>query len=534
MFIKNFDFLSPDITLYHLEKDQHSSLFSGIVSLLLILFGGILAVIFSLDLIERKNPTAYYSKTWEKDIGIFPIDDDRFLHFITVFSDRFPYEDEFDSTLMTFFGFMKYNKSIFLNKEVNNYEHWVYSPCDEDYLQKFPEFNDFVDYNFTRLCISYYYDNITKNYTHISDKNFIWPDIRHGIENENTTFYSIIMANCFKNEDINITDCFDGNVKYQGMQNFILNFTYAEPSVELSNYKKPIKNRLKTISFSLTKSFIFNANITMTPIKIYSNNGIVFDSEKIYTGQKYLSKTYSYSYETNLNLYGGISIKLENDEEIYFRNYKKLQDIAGGVDGFTEILVLLFKFINLFIYHDFQVVYDFNKIIEGRITKLNKRITVNQSKYSESLDNENKKTSTKIVNKKNIPTDQIEKKIPSLALNNYITSNLNVSNLKNNNNNVNESLQNLKTQGTVFTKLIKNYRNIKWLDFFIHRNLCGQTLSYIDTIIKKRCRLLSEEKLFKMDVTIKYLCENYESEKSNNTQGFFALKKINSVINKKI
>ncbi len=90
MFIKNFDFLSPDITLYHLEKDQHSSLFSGIVSLLLILFGGILAVIFSLDLIERKNPTAYYSKTWEKDIGIFPIDDDRFLHFITVFSDRFP------------------------------------------------------------------------------------------------------------------------------------------------------------------------------------------------------------------------------------------------------------------------------------------------------------------------------------------------------------------------------------------------------------------------------------------------------------
>ena len=166
--------------------------------------------------------------------------------------------------------------------------------------------------------------------------------------------------------------------------------------------------------------------------------------------------------------------------------------------------------------------------------KLNKRITVNQSKYSESLDNENKKTSTKIVNKKNIPTDQIAKKIPSLALNNYITSNLNVSNLKNNNNNVNESLQNLKTQGTVFAKLTKNYRNIKWLDFFIHRNLCGQTLSYIDTIIKKRCRLLSEEKLFKMDVTIKYLCENYESEKSNNTQGFFALKKINSVINKKM
>ena len=75
--------------------------------------------------------------------------------------------------------------------------------------------------------------------------------------------------------------------------------------------------------------------------------------------------------------------------------------------------------------------------------------------------------------------------------------------------------------------------NIKWLDFFIHRNVCGKTLSYIDTIIQKRSRLLSEEKLFKMDMTIKYLCENYENEKNNNV-GMFTLKKINSVINKKM
>ncbi len=72
------------------------------------------------------------------------------------------------------------------------------------------------------------------------------------------------------------------------------------------------------------------------------------------------------------------------------------------------------------------------------------------------------------------------------------------------------------------------------MDFFIHRNLCGQSLSYIDTIIQKRSRLLSEEKLFKIDVTLKYLCENYEFEKNTNVQGIFTLKKINSVINKKM
>jgi hypothetical protein len=519
MFLKNFDFISPEITLFHLEKERHSSLFSGIVSLLLIIFGAALAVIFSLDLIERKNPVAYYSKTWEKDIGSFPLDENHFFHFLTIFTQSFPYINEYNSSIINFFGFMNYNKSVFLNGEIDDFNHWIYQICTEEELERIKEYKDFSDYGFTRLCIKYYYNNDTKKYYHYTNKEFIWPNVNHGIENENFTTYTIVMAKCFNNEEINMTNCYDGNVKFQGSQSFAINLTYYEAIVELSNYKEPIKHRLRTVQYSLTKSFIFTANLTMTPIKISSNDGIIFDSETLFKGQKYRSKSMGYSYETNLNLYGGISILLENDEEIYFRNYKKLQDIAGGVDGFTEILVLLFKFINMFIYHDFQVVFDFNKIIEGRITKYYKKLTF---KASESIEN-NLKTNINNPNKNNVRNEgQMLKNIPSIVVNNYI----NESNMQKNN----ESFLQLKTQGTVYDKLSQRFKNIKWSDFFIHRNFCGKNLSYIDLIIQKRNKLLSEEKIFKMDITLKYLCEKIENEKNEATP-FSNLKKIKSLIN---
>ena len=66
MFLKNFVFISPEITLFHLEKEHHSSLSSGIVSLLLIIFGAALAIIFSLDLIETKNAVDIIQKHAKK------------------------------------------------------------------------------------------------------------------------------------------------------------------------------------------------------------------------------------------------------------------------------------------------------------------------------------------------------------------------------------------------------------------------------------------------------------------------------------
>ena len=510
MFFKKIDLLSPEITLFHLGNKNHFSQFSIILSIITIILLIIFSIIFSLDLINRKNPVAYSSNTWENDIGTFSLDEKNYFHFFTIYSQIYPYSDEYNSSLMNFFGFINYNRTVIEKEEINNFSHWIYDICNEDELNRINEYKDYVDYNFTRLCIKHYFNNETKKYYYYTDKDFIWPNVSHGIENPNFTTYTIVMSKCFENEYLNITNCYDGNVKYQGTQGFSINLTYYEALVELSNYKTPIKHRLKTLRLSLTKSFIFSSNVTMTPIKLTSNDGIILDNEKLYQGQKFKQNVLGYSYETNVNLYGGISILLENDEEIHFRHYNKLQSIIGYIGGFNEFLVIFFKIINSFIYYDYQIVNDFNKMIENRITKYYKKQTLN--KIDESTSNYNISKTNNIFRKK------ISNKIVN---NNYINNN--------NLTKINESILKLNTSGNIYEKLSKNYKNVKWRNYLFHKIFYWKTYKYYDIMIKRRSKLLSEEKIFKMDITLKYLCEKNQVEKINQASLFTNFKKIHQI-----
>ena len=55
MFIKKFDYLSPTVTFYYNGSLSHSSLLSGIFSIISIAIIIVFAVFFFLDMIERKD-----------------------------------------------------------------------------------------------------------------------------------------------------------------------------------------------------------------------------------------------------------------------------------------------------------------------------------------------------------------------------------------------------------------------------------------------------------------------------------------------
>ena len=60
MFITALDYISPSITFYHKGNLSHTSIFSGILSIIAIVFVFILGVNYSLEIIQRTDPNTYY------------------------------------------------------------------------------------------------------------------------------------------------------------------------------------------------------------------------------------------------------------------------------------------------------------------------------------------------------------------------------------------------------------------------------------------------------------------------------------------
>ena len=84
MFIKRLDFISPPVTFYHQGYLSHSSIISGIISIISIAFIFALAIYFSLDIINRNAPNVSSYNSFIGDTWIFPMNSSGLFHFISM------------------------------------------------------------------------------------------------------------------------------------------------------------------------------------------------------------------------------------------------------------------------------------------------------------------------------------------------------------------------------------------------------------------------------------------------------------------
>ena len=84
MYFRYLDYLSPPITFYHEGYLTHSSFISIILSILSFIIIISLSVYFSLDIILRENPTAFYFNRYIEDAGIYPLNASSFFHFLSI------------------------------------------------------------------------------------------------------------------------------------------------------------------------------------------------------------------------------------------------------------------------------------------------------------------------------------------------------------------------------------------------------------------------------------------------------------------
>jgi hypothetical protein len=105
MFISKFDLITPPIGLFFRGKGCHSSIISGIITLLAYLIIVYFAVRYTLEFIKKKKPTAYYVNRHIQDAGIFDINSTSFFHYLYLTTQRSREIFDFDFDSLRIIGF---------------------------------------------------------------------------------------------------------------------------------------------------------------------------------------------------------------------------------------------------------------------------------------------------------------------------------------------------------------------------------------------------------------------------------------------
>ena len=137
MFIKNLDYLSPPITIYYKGDLTHSSIISGILSIISVLIIIILGVYFSIFFIKRTNLNAFYYNCYVPNAGFFEFNSSSLFHFINImWVKRAEYIfQNIDFTVINIIGievtFESYMEALNSGR-LSNFNHWIYGNCHKD------------------------------------------------------------------------------------------------------------------------------------------------------------------------------------------------------------------------------------------------------------------------------------------------------------------------------------------------------------------------------------------------------------------
>ena len=509
MFIKNFDLFSNQITLFFNHNDKHSSIFSGILSLIYFIIILYFCILFSLDFLLKRNPNAFFYKRYVNEVGKYTLDPNGIFHFISFNSDK-QYGIEIDKRAFTIIGVTE-NDSIMQEKNnITLYDHWIYESCDQVDVMKLKKYftNEIKEYYYNSLCIKKFYNKTTKQIILKGNNDFSFPFLEHGSSKLNNKIYGIYIQMCQNNTIINDNNCYPVNIILNKLKS-ILNYgiTFLESYIDVQNYNEPIQKVFHRVTNEFNEKVFTLNHLNFYPIIVNTHSGIIFDT---------LTTRYSYNFNYNQRLvsdinenyiFGTFNFWMENNLNVYERSYSKVQDIAGGVDGIVEITMIVFGFINVLFSEDYIITHDINKLLYNMSAKKNLDIKIN---YAIEMKKEEKlKKMFNLNDRKTLSYSKINNKIYQRKSFNRLRENNFSSGIVLKNQNIDSPKvttklndKNINTISQNFQKKLKSYlryKKVNCIDFFFRVKLkwFGDSQLYLIHLLKLREKVVSEENLFK-------------------------------------
>jgi hypothetical protein len=194
--------LSPPITLFFKGENIHSSIFSGILTIVAYIISFIFGIYYSLEFIQKNNPSVFFFDRYTKDSGEFTFNSSSIFHYIELKnSSKENLLSPIDFNMVRIIGLESITIDNYPTTNLINTPHWLYGLCNNSTDTESIGYLITSENFYSCACIRKYYDPNTKKYYTTNDNNFKWPSIKHGMSNDDCTFYGVIVEKC-KNDEL--------------------------------------------------------------------------------------------------------------------------------------------------------------------------------------------------------------------------------------------------------------------------------------------------------------------------------------------
>ncbi len=361
------DFLSPPITLFHLERRTHTSKIGGCLMIILVsLCVGYISYLLYY-LVAHNRVTSIFFKKFEFEAGHYSFNPSTIFHFIQIFSpESGGYFDKYDTRYIR--AFTTYVHSNFKDSDLELYDHWVFDSCRKDVDDKGLEPSLFENVvNFTNaVCIRHFYNSSEKKYYSLGEEGFFWPYLEHGIAQRNNIYLTTIVQKCTNDSIINklLGNCpSQKEIDQYVSQYFGIYLYFTDTQVDPTNYTMPIQKYLQTISTGIgTNQTYVESYIHYSPIRVRTNEGSLFgDSHELnsfyFDFNRKGSANNNPKYFTITKYYH----LMQNNVQIYERRYNNVFDLLSEIGGVIQFIFYIFFWVN-YIYNKYIIAYDTNSL----------------------------------------------------------------------------------------------------------------------------------------------------------------------------
>ena len=534
MFLKKFDIISPRISIYHKGSLIHSSIFSGIISIISVLFIFIIVIYYSLDMIQKKNPKVYNINSYIEDVPIFKVNFTSFFHFINIITvGPTPGVDGIDFTKFRIIGSKAYY-SNFLRANIRSLSHWIYGQCNNS--SDLGEIGKLITYDFFSkcACIKKYYDHHAGKYYDIGDLNFKWPEIGHGISHDNNMMYNIYLQNCNGNlvgevlgNDSQCKNITEINQYLQAPRSQkMIHLYFLDHFINNSDYRSPNKPYFSRLETPFESGHYTVHNFKFNPSLIKTDYGMILGKAR---------EELSYAFDRDEEL---IKDKEANDD-IYIcysfifknvmieseRKYKRIQDIISEIGGFYKFAQLLAFYLNYF-YNSYIVLSD-TQILLSNLIQTEKGNIDSRRNFFQRLNN-----FKDVEDKKEKPKEKDKNDFSSTTRINNSRTNKSVINPKDeNSSSINSTNSKIKQQkynidrnkikSLVLSKenTLKNYHS-SFYKFLLYKLSCDKKNKYYNVYYNFRIKIISEEHFIRSHLNIYNLLKVNEKKRNKNKKRF--------------